>query len=74
MRHSLRLALAAEVARLRAGGTTVVTFEPDARDQEVMAGNPLDPAKREPVCRQVLETTRRRLHRASTRARLAALG
>ena len=73
MRHALRLALAGEVARLRSRGIAVVSFAPDAADQEVMAGNPLDPAKRAPVCRQVMATTVRRLRRADVRARLAAL-
>jgi NTE family protein len=74
MRHTLRLALAAEVARLRARGTPVVVFEPNAEDQAAMAGNPLDPARRGPVCRQVLRTTTRRLHRSELRQRLSALG
>jgi NTE family protein len=73
MRHSLRLVLAREVARLRLRGIPVVTFQPDAGEQELMAGNPLDPAKRAPVCRQVFETTVHRLGRADVRRRLAVL-
>jgi NTE family protein len=73
MRQMSRLALAREVAALRRRGTTVVTFQPSEADQAVMAGNPLDPAKRAPVCRQVYDTTIARLHRADLRRRLAAL-
>ena len=61
------------MARLRARGITVVTFAPSADDQEAMAGNPLDPAKRAPVCERVTETTRRRLRRGDVRRRLAGL-
>jgi NTE family protein len=73
MRQLTRLALAREVAALRRRGTTVVTFQPSAADQETMAGNPLDPAKRAPVCRHVYETTTARLRRADLQRRLAAL-
>ncbi len=73
MRHALRLTLGAEVARLRARGITVVTFAPDRADQAVMAGNPLDPTKRAPVCRQVRATTVRRLRRADLRRHLGAI-
>jgi NTE family protein len=74
MRHVTRLALAREVAMLRRRGTTVVTFQPNSDDQDAMAGNPLDPAKRAPVCRQVYETTSARLRRADVSRRLAVLG
>ena len=74
MRQLTRLALAREVAMLRRRGTTVVTFQPNSDDQDVMAGNPLDPAKRAPVCHQVYETTTARLRRADMSRRLAALG
>ncbi len=75
MRRLTRLALGREVAMLRRRrGTAVVTFQPNADDQDVMAGNPLDPLKRAPVCRQVYETTSVRLRRADVRHHLAALG
>jgi NTE family protein len=73
IRHVARLALRREVARLRRRGIPVVTFQPSAADQVVMAGNPLDPAKRGPVCEQALATTSRRLGRPDLRERLAAL-
>jgi NTE family protein len=73
MRHIARLALGREVARLRRQGIPVVSFQPNAADQAVMAGNPLDPAKRGPVCEQVLATTSRRLARPGVRERLAVL-
>jgi NTE family protein len=73
MRQVSRLALAREVAALRRRGTTVVTFQPTAADQDAMAGNPLDPAKRAPVCRQVFDSTMARLHRADLKRLLALL-
>lgn len=73
MRHAARLTLTGEVARLRATGTTVVVFAPSADDQEAMSGNPLDPALRAPVCRQVRVTTEHRLARRDVRDKLAAL-
>jgi NTE family protein len=73
MRHVARLALGREVARLRRRGIPVVSFQPNAADQAVMAGNPLDPAKRGPVSEQAQATTSRRLGRSDVRRRLAAL-
>jgi NTE family protein len=73
LRHLARLALGREVARLRRRGVRVVTFQPSAPDQAVMAGNPLDAAKRRPVCEQAMATTSRRLRRQDLRDQLAPL-
>jgi NTE family protein len=65
--------LDAESLRLRRHGVPVVAFQPTADDIEVMGSNAMDPNRRGPVARQVHESTLRRLARADTRARLAAL-
>jgi NTE family protein len=69
-----RLRLAQEAHRVRAGGTVVVTFQPNTDDQRVMGPNAMDPGRRRPVVEQVRESTRRRLQRPELRERLAALG
>jgi NTE family protein len=66
--------LDAETLRLRRRGVPVVAFQPTVADVEVMGLNAMDPTRRGPVARQVHESTTRRLARADTRARLAALG
>jgi hypothetical protein len=69
-----RLRLAEEARRVRAGGTVVVTFQPNTADQRVMEPNAMDPSRRRPVVEQARESTRRRLERPEFRERLAALG
>jgi NTE family protein len=69
-----RLRLAQEAHRVRAGGTVVMTFQPNTDDQRVMGPNAMDPGRRRPVVEQVRESTRRRLQRPELRERLAALG
>ncbi len=65
--------LGAEVRRLRRAGTRVVAFQPTAEDTQVMGPNAMDPTQRAAVARQAYESTMRRLARADTRKRLAAL-
>jgi len=67
VRQAAGLALAREVAALRRRGIRVMTFQPTVDDQRVMAGNPLDGAKRAPVCEQVQRSTRERLGKTSER-------
>jgi len=73
LRRYAGLSLAREVAGLRARGITVVTFQPTARDLEVMTGDSLDPAKFAPVSARVRETVGQRLARRDVAARLVAL-
>src|SRR5215207_1057231 len=74
LRQAAGLALAREVAALRRRGIRVMTFQPTVADQRVMAGNPLDAAKRAPVCEQVQRSTRERLGRTSERRLVEILG
>ncbi len=74
VRHFARLALGREVAMLRSRGVPVVTFQPTAADLAVMGTNSLDPARIDPVCRQVRTTARRRIQSADIRRRLRMLG
>ena len=74
VRRIARRSLAREVTRLRRRGIPVVVFQPTAADLAVMSGNSLDPRKQGPVCRQVFDSTARRLARSDVRARLGALG
>jgi NTE family protein len=67
VRQAVGLALTREVAALRRRGIRVTIFQPTVADQRVMAGNPLDAAKRAPVCEQVQRSTRERLGRTSER-------
>jgi NTE family protein len=67
LRRAVRLGLARDLAALHRARIPVVTFQPSAADQAVMSGNPLDPAKRRPVCVQARETTKRRLGRTAIR-------
>ena len=67
VRQVVRLRVARELAALHRSRIPVVTFQPSAADQAIMAGNPLDPSKRRPVCQQVRETTKRRLERPAIR-------
>jgi NTE family protein len=68
-----RLRLAQEARRVRAAGTVVVAFQPNAADQLVMGSNAMDPSRRRPVVHQVRESVLRRLERAEFRERLSAL-
>lgn len=65
--------LDAEALRLRRQRVPVVAFQPTLADVDVMGPNAMDATRRGPVARQVHESTLRRLARADTRARLAAL-
>ena len=74
VRRWSRALLDAEALRLRRHGIPVVAFQPTPDDVAVMGMNAMDPSRRAPVARQVHESALRRLARADTRARLAALG
>ncbi len=62
-----------EARRLRRAGVPVVAFQPTAADARVMGVNAMDPSRRAAIARQAYESTLRRLDRADTRARLAAI-
>lgn len=68
-----RALLDAEATALRRRGTSVLAFQPTPADLEVMGLNAMDRSRRVPVARQARESTLRRLERADTRRRLAAL-
>jgi NTE family protein len=68
-----RTLLNGESMRLRGRGLPVVAFQPTPEDVAVMGPNAMDPGRRTSVARQAYESTLRRLARADTRARLAAL-
>lgn len=62
-----------EARRLRRRGVPVLAFQPTAEDAEVMGPNAMDPARRAAIAQQAYRSTQRRLARADTRERLAAL-
>jgi len=68
-----RALLDAEALRLRRRGVPVIAFQPTSEDAGVMGMNALDQRRAAPVAAQVRTSTLRRLGRADTRARLAAL-
>jgi len=68
-----RTLLNSESIRLRGRGLPVIAFQPTPEDAAVMGPNAMDPGRRVPVARQAHGSAVRRLARADTRARLAAL-
>jgi NTE family protein len=68
-----RTLLDVEARRLRRAGRAVVAFQPTAGDAAVMGVNAMDPTRRGQIARQAYDSTLRRLERADTRERLAAL-
>lgn len=62
-----------EVLRLRRRGVPVVAFQPTDADIRTMGSNAMDPTRRAAIAAQARTSTFRRLGRADTRARLAAL-
>ena len=72
-RRLSRLTLAAEVARVRRGGTPVLTFQPTSADLDVMGLNAMDPARGAEVARQVRRSARDRLRRPDARDRVLVL-
>ena len=62
-----------EVLRLRRRGVPVVAFQPTEDDIGIMGSNAMDPTRRAAIAGQARTSTLRRLGRADTRARLAAL-
>jgi NTE family protein len=73
IRQLARLALAREVAALRARGVPVVVFRPTPAELALMDGDTLDPAKFAPVAASAASSTRRRLARGDVREHLAVL-
>ena len=73
VRRWSRLLLDTEARRLRRAGLHVLAFQPTPEDAAVMGVNAMDPARRSAVARQAYESTLRRLDRADTHERLAAL-
>lgn len=69
--HARRLA--GEVARLRAAGPDVLTFQPTPADVAVMGRNSMDAERRTETTRQALESTRSRLADPAIAERLAVL-
>ena len=65
--------LDAEVLRLRRRGVPVVAFQPTEVDIGIMGSNAMDPTRRAAIAAQARSSTLRRLGRADTKARLAAL-
>jgi NTE family protein len=72
-RRLSRFRLAREVARIRRGGTPVLTFQPIDEDLAVMGLNAMDASRSADVTRQALESTRRRLARTDARDRVSIL-
>jgi NTE family protein len=72
-RRLSRLTLAAEVARVRRGGTPVLTFQPTSADLDVMGLNAMDPAREAAVARQARRSARDRLGRRDARDRVLLL-
>ncbi len=68
-----RAFLDTEAMMLRRRGASVLAFQPTPADLEVMGVNAMDRSRRAPVARQARESTLRRLARADSRLRLAAL-
>ena len=73
VRRWSRALLDTEAVRLRRHRIAVVAFQPTAEDAAVMGFNAMDPDRRAAIAVQARESTLRRLARADTRARLAAL-
>jgi hypothetical protein len=75
LRLGHRATLVREVARLRRGGTPVVSFQPGPADLAAMGppGAAMRPARRGPVARQARETTLRRLDSPGVREALAPI-
>jgi len=73
VRRWSRALLDAEALRLRRRRIAVAAFQPTAEDAAVMGLNAMDPDRRAAIARQARESTLRRLERADTSTRLAAL-
>jgi NTE family protein len=72
-RRLSRFALAREAARVRRGGTPVITFQPTPADLEVMGLNAMDDSRVADVTRRVRVSARDRLARTDARERTAIL-
>jgi NTE family protein len=72
-RRVARFALVREVARIRRGGTPLLTFQPTTADLAVMGINAMDPSRRADVTRQAEESARHRLRRSDATDRVKLL-
>jgi NTE family protein len=72
-RRIARFTLGREVARVRRGGTPVLTFQPTDADRAVMGLNAMEPTRRAPVTRAAYESARRRLASTGALDRVAIL-
>ena len=72
-RRLARFALGREVARVRRGGTPVLTFQPGGSDLAVMGLNAMEESRRAPVTRSAYESTLRRLDSNGAAERIAIL-
>lgn len=68
-----RALLDAEARKLRRRGVAVVAFQPTHDDAAIVGPNAMDEGRRASIARNSYESTLRRLARADTRKRLAAL-
>lgn len=73
IRQLARRSVAREAKILRDRGIEVVTLQPTAADLEHMAGNSMDQALAEAVCRQVVESTLEHVRTPEIADRLSAL-
>jgi NTE family protein len=73
-RRLARFRLVREAARVRRGGTPVITFQPTDDDLAVMGLNAMDPSRTAEVTRQAFDSARRRLERSDARDRVSRLG
>jgi NTE family protein len=72
-RRFARFALGREIARVRAQGTPVLTFQPTPADIAVMGLNAMDEARRAPVARATYQSALERLARPDATERSAIL-
>jgi NTE family protein len=72
-RRLARLALMREAARIRRGGTEVLTFQPTEGDLGIMGWNAMDASRAPGVARRARSAAAERLQRDSARARVEKL-
>jgi NTE family protein len=72
-RRLSRFALSREAARVRSGGTPVITFQPTPADLAAMGLNAMDPSRVADVTRQVRASARERIARSDAHGRVELL-
>ena len=72
-RRLARFTLGREVAKVRRGGTPVLTFQPDGADIAVMGLNAMEESRRAPVTRRTFESTLRRFDSSRAADEIAIL-